>query len=77
MSRSRNKVASSTWIGCKSPKRGKQMSNRRFRHKERQSLGNSSFDELPHFPAELTDQWELGGDGKRVIFAQSSERNEN
>lgn len=76
MSRSRKKIASSTWVGCKSQKWGKQMSNRRFRHRERQCLGKSFFDELPQSPEELTDGWELGGDGKMVIFAQSSERYE-
>lgn len=68
MSRSRKKVVSSTWVGCKSQKRGKQMSNRRFRRKERQCLCNSSYEELPHSPNELTDVFNLGGDGKKTEF---------
>jgi hypothetical protein len=68
MGRNWKKVVCSTYVGCKSQKRGKRMSNRKFRRKERQCLDNSSFEKLPHSPKELTDEWELGGDGKRKSF---------
>lgn len=44
------------------------MSNRKFLRKDRQCLEKSSFDKLPHSPKELTNEWNLGGDGKRTDF---------
>lgn len=68
MSRSRKEVACGIWIACKSQEQGKRMSNRRFSRKERQCLDSTSFDKLPHSTKELTDEWNLGGDGKNTEF---------
>lgn len=72
MSRSRKQVICSTWVGCKSQKRGKRMSNRRFRRKEHQCMICHSFDRLPMQSKELMYTWDLGGDGKVKTFVTNT-----
>ena len=64
MSRSKKKTPASTCCCCKSQKRGKQFCNRKFRRRERMMMGNGQYDRLPNKPIEVTDPWDLGGDGK-------------
>lgn len=64
MSRSRKKVPSGTWTYCKSRKKGKQLSHRRFRRCEKVALVSAKEGSLPFRQIELTCPWDLGGDGK-------------
>ena len=64
MSRSKKKSPASTCCCCKSQKRGKQFCNRKFRRRERMMIGKGQYDRLPNKPIEVTDPWDLGGDGK-------------
>lgn len=66
MTRSRKKIAAGTNCVCKSQKYGKQNCNRRFRRKEHRLLNHGKCDNLPHNPREIIDEWDLGGDGKRI-----------
>ena len=63
MSRSRKKNPGHTWCGC-SQKRGKQFCNRRFRSNEHRLIQKNDFLSLPLRTRELTNQYDLGGDGK-------------
>ena len=36
----------------------------RFCHRERMLIQSENFDSLPHRQYEITNQWDLGGDGK-------------
>ena len=49
---------------CKSQKRGKQLSNRKFRAMEREALYRGT--EPPRKQYEAVEPWELGGDGKMI-----------
>ena len=64
MSRSKKKTPASTCCCCKSQKRGKRFCNRKFRRRERMMMGKGQYDRLPNKPIEVTDPWDLGGDGK-------------
>lgn len=66
MSKSRKKICGGTICCCKSQKRGKQAASRRFRRKEHRLITMASYDKLPMSSIELTDPWNLGGDGKTV-----------
>ena len=63
MSRSRKKTPVTTLAACKSQKAGKTMANKLFRRISRILL-RSGAEELPLKSKELTDPWDLGGDGK-------------
>ena len=60
MSRSRKRLPYTLGAGCKSQKRGKQVCNRKFRHRERQNISMGKFEHLPHHQIEVMDQWDLG-----------------
>ena len=64
MSRSKKKTPASTCCCCMSQKRGKQFCNRKFRRRERMMISKDQYDRLPNKPIEVTDPWDLGGDGK-------------
>ena len=64
MSKSRKKTPAGTWCFCKSQKKGKQFSHRRFRRYERMVLLSGKEILLPIRQNELTNQYDLGGDGK-------------
>jgi hypothetical protein len=64
MSRSRKKEPGSTIACCKSQKAGKSAASKRFRRIARQML-QRGVDVLPTRSRELTNQYDLGGDGKR------------
>ena len=64
MSKSRKKVPSGTWTKCKSRKKGKQLSHRRFRRSEKMAIVSDREIFLPLRQIELTYSWSLGGDGK-------------
>jgi hypothetical protein len=64
MSRSKKRTPASTCCCCKSQKRGKQFCNRKFRRRERMMMGKGQYDRLPNKPIEVTDPWDLGGNGK-------------
>lgn len=68
MGKSRRKVAGGTWCCCKSQKKGKQISSRRFRHHTNQLVRTCQFDGLPFRSYKLTSPWDLGGYGKWAIF---------
>lgn len=73
MSRSRKRLPYALGAGCKSQKRGKQMCNRKFRHRERQNISMGEFEHLPHHQIEVMDQWDLGGDGKFYYHADETD----
>ncbi len=68
MSKSRKKNPCGLNAGCTSQKRGKQVSHRAFRKRERQLIHMSKFDCLPLRQIELVSPWDLGGDGKGKWF---------
>ena len=63
MGKSRKKTCAGTWVAC-SQKKGKTMGHRRFRRREQTAIQNARYDRLPHSQRELTNQYDLGGDGK-------------
>ncbi|MBQ6065023.1 MAG: hypothetical protein IJK87_15575 [Prevotella sp.] len=63
MSKSRKKTPIGTYY-CPSQKRGKQFCNRKFRHRERILLCKDRPLDLPLRTREVTNPWDLGGDGK-------------
>jgi len=63
MGKSRKKTCAGTWVAC-SQKRGKTNSHRRFRRRERTMIQSAMYDRVPLLQRELTDQYDLGGDGK-------------
>lgn len=63
MGKSRKRTPAGTYVGH-SQKRGKQMSHGRFRRRERMLIQRGGFDSLPRRQREITNQWDLGGDGK-------------
>ena len=64
MSKSRKRFPAGTCCCCKSQKRGKQISHRKFRRREHVLMHNQHFEKLPRLQYEITRQWDLGGDGK-------------
>ena len=64
MAKSKKKTPVSTWCCCKSQKRGKQFSHRKFRRHEKVCLATGNYDSLFFRQWESVDQWDLGGDGK-------------
>ncbi|MBQ3636108.1 MAG: hypothetical protein II951_10915 [Bacteroidales bacterium] len=67
MSRSRKRMPVGTWCCCKSQKKGKQASSRKFRRLARALLCKGrSYDSslLPLKSFEVMNPWDLGGDGK-------------
>ena len=64
MGKSRKKTPVCTWCCCKSQKRGKKISHRKFRRKEATVIISGEYDLLPTRQWEIVEQWELGGDGK-------------
>ena len=64
MSKSRKRFPAGTCCCCKSQKRGKQISHRKFRRREHVLMHNQHFEKLPRRQYEITCQWDLGGDGK-------------
>ena len=65
MGKSRKRTPAGTWCCCKSQKKGKQFSHRRFRRHERMALLSGKDILLPIRQIEFTNQYDLGGDGKR------------
>ena len=64
MGKSRKRTPVSTWCCCKSQKRGKQISHRKFRRRERLLTHSEMYGRLPFRQWEIVKQWDLGGDGK-------------
>ena len=64
MGKSRKRTPVCTWCCCKSQKRGKQISHRKFRRLEQVLVHSEKFDILPNRQWEIVEQWDLGGDGK-------------
>ena len=64
MSKSKKKTPVGTICCCKSQKRGKQLCHRKFRRKERTMIQKGDFARLPFRMFEVTEQWDLGGEGK-------------
>ena len=73
MSKSRKKTPAGTWCCCKSQKKGKQVSHRRFRRCEKMVLLSGKEILLPLRQFELTNQYDLGGDGKRYYGYRPNE----
>ena len=67
MGKSRKRTPVTTFCCCKSQKRGKQLSHRRFRRQEHDMILTGDFSVLPIRQWEITSQWDLGGDGKRYV----------
>ena len=66
MSRSRKHNPGGTIACCKSQKQGKRSSSRKLRRLVRTLLNTRGEDAvLPRKGRELTNQWDLGGDGKQ------------
>ena len=64
MSRSRKRMPGSTWCCCKSRKKGKRVSSRKFRRKAHVLLCQGKDNLLPFKSFEIMSPWDLGGDGK-------------
>ena len=64
MGKSKKRTPASTWCRCKSQKRGKQISHRKFRRREQAMIHAYQYEKLPHRQWEIVSQWDLGGDGK-------------
>ena len=64
MSRSRKRMPVTTWCCCKSQKKGKQASSRKFRRKAHVLLHQGKEHLLPLKSFEVMPSWDLGGDGK-------------
>ena len=73
MGKSRKKTPVCTWCCCKSQKRGKQISHRKFRRLEQVLVHSEKFDVLPKRQWEIVEQWDLGGDGKQYFGHSPSE----
>lgn len=73
MSRSRKRTPVSTWCGCKSQKRGKQFSSRKFRRREHQMIATDHLDQLPRKSIEVMNPWDLGGDGKGYFYGSTDD----
>ena len=63
MGKSKKKTPAGTWTGH-SQKRGKKYSHSRFRRCEHMLISSGHFGCLPYRQYEITEQWDLGGDGK-------------
>ena len=64
MGKSRKRTPVCTWCCCKSQKRGKQISHRKFRRLEQILVHTEKYEFLPFRQWEIVMQWDLGGDGK-------------
>ena len=73
MSRSRKRTPVTCWVGCKSQKRGKQICSRKFRRQVHQLISVGRLEQLPFLMREVMESWDLGGDGKGYVHADSSE----
>ena len=73
MGKSRKRTPVCTWCCCKSQKRGKQISHRKFRRLEQVLVHSEKFDILPNRQWEIVEQWDLGGDGKHYFGHSPSE----
>lgn len=73
MSRSIKRFPVTTWVCCKSQKRGKQNSHRKFRRQERMLILSNDFNRIPYRQLEIMNQWDLGGDGKVNWMNSSNE----
>ena len=71
MSRSRKKVGGVTFSGT-SQKKGKTHCHRKFRSKQRQAMHNNT--EPPVRLREVTDPYDLGGDGKAILNTDKAKR---
>ncbi len=67
MSKSKKRTPVCTWCYCKSQKRGKQISHRKFRRYEQILVQTGEFNKLPFRQWEIVSQWDLGGDGKHFF----------
>ena len=63
MGKSKKKTCAGTWVAC-SQKKGKAMSHRRFRRREQTMIQRAEYDHVPLLQRELTNPYDLGGDGK-------------
>lgn len=71
MSRSRKRSPITCWVKCKSQKRGKQICGRKFRRRVHQFISVGKIELLPFLAREVMESWDLGGDGKGYIHADS------
>ena len=69
MSRSKKRTPVTCYACCKSQKRGKQFCNRKFRRREHQLISVGDYERLPRLIIEVTETWDLGGDGKHYVHA--------
>ena len=75
MGKSKKRTPAGTCCCCKSQNRGKQFCSRRFRRMEKVLISTGKYEFLTLFPRELTNQWDLGGDGKSYWgFVRDDER---
>ncbi len=72
MGKSKKKFPTGTWT-ANSQKCGKQFSHRRFRRKEKCLIQKGKYESLPYRQYELTNQWDLGGDGKAFYGFKTNE----
>ena len=73
MGKSRKRVCAGTVYCCKSQKKGKQLASRRFRRREHLMINHERFNSLPVRSFEVTNPWDLGGDGKMVYTWNSND----
>ena len=76
MSRSRKKYPITTIASCKSQKKGKTLASRRFRRTANHRLATEDYDDLPQKSIELTESWDLGGDGKQWLRPTGEQRDD-
>ena len=74
MSRSRKRMPGSTLCCCKSQKKGKQASSRKFRRKVHVLLHQGKDHRLPFKSFEAMRSWNLGGDGKAFFGFHQEEK---
>ena len=65
MGKSKKKFPAGLYIGL-SQKSGKQISHRRFRRREHSLIQVGYYEWLSFCQYEITNRWDLGGDGKAV-----------
>ena len=73
MGKSKKRTPVCTNCCCKSQKRGKRISHRKFRRKESILLHTGKYSQLPRKQHELTESWDLGGDGKSYFHGLLNE----
>ena len=74
MGKSKKRTPVSTCCCCKSQKRGKQFCHRKFRRRERMMVNKGDEANIPFKMIQVTNPWDLGGDGKMFWGYDNSDK---